>query len=128
MSADRPVEIGVRHCPQCAGEFRAHVERCPDCRVALTWSRAEPAGEPRQPPIAEEPVEVFATREIGLLPLVRATLEEAGIAYRPIERFVSRAVFGSVERETGFLVPAVDAERARRVLAELPAAEEGDRP
>ncbi len=128
MSFEELSYIDVKHCPQCLGEFVARLDNCPDCEVRLTYSNPAVIDSGAPAAVDAEPVEIFSTMEVGLLPLVQATLEEAGVAFRTIERFVSQAVFGSVLRETGFLVPAADADRARAALAELPSESPGSGP
>ncbi len=113
------IQIDVRHCRECRGEFVATVETCPDCGVPLTWA---PAVDERFAPTADDtpgPVlvaTVFDVVEVGLL---RAALEEAGIEFTTVDRFSPRAIFGSVERETDILVAPGDAEHALEVVGAL---------
>ena len=109
MSQDRPSDPAVKYCTQCEGEFVATLDTCPDCGVALV---AEDPG-------AVEPVEVFTTVELGLLPLVRSTLGDAGIEFEEIERDLSHGIMGEIRQQRAILVAQPDAERAIALLDNL---------
>lgn len=112
MTPENPASEAVKYCPQCEGEFVAELEACPDCGVALA---ATPPAEPSH----EEPVEIFTCDDRALLPLVRATLSEAGIEHEEIERSLSTAIIGEINHVTVVLVHPGDADRATLLLEKM---------
>lgn len=109
MSSEDSTATGVKYCLECNGEFLPTLDTCPDCNVPLTTT-------PRAHP---EPVEVFSSADRTLLPLARATLDEAGIEHQEIERDLSSAIMGSIEHETVFYVAPDDAKRALALLDDM---------
>lgn len=108
-------------CPNCGEKYKWYETECPDCRVALV--EAPPSDSP-DPDITL--VSVFQTDELGLLPLVTMTLEQAGIEF--VERDVQgtpaleggRSVRGDVPHTPVEILVASDAAaRARELLDDL---------
>ena len=113
-------------CPQCRAEYRAGVERCPDCDVALVERLPDEAE-------AEEPdaklVKVYATGEAAMIPVVQSLLEAAGIEYMA-KGEEAQDLFGWGRLGTSysyvvgpveFLVKEEDAETARALIEDMSA-------
>jgi len=66
-------------CPECGGEYREGIYRCPECEVELvTPERYEQLNA--DPERDDSPaVTVFEAADIGTIELARSILEEAGI-------------------------------------------------
>lgn len=63
-------------CPECRGEYREGITRCPDCEVALV---AEPPPEAHPEP---DLVTVLETADPDLLPVVESILAGAEIPFQ----------------------------------------------
>jgi hypothetical protein len=63
-------------CPECRGEWREGIVRCPDCDVERVASEPPARGNPDA-----KLVTVFRTAEADVLPVVRSLLEESGIPF-----------------------------------------------
>ena len=116
-------------CPECGEEFRWHLVVCPKCHVNLVDRLPGPAPTPDA-----QLVQIFATGEAGLIPLVKSLLEGEDIDY-----FVRgeglQDLFGAGRMSAGFnyivgpaqfWVRADDAERARGLLEGLGPVTPGD--
>ena len=114
-----------RYCPDCRGEFRDEIVRCPDCEVTLVaeWALENREDERDHSP----PVTVLSTADLAALAVAKSLLEEAEIPHavwneRAIEVFPG-SNSGSVLRDrhvnAELQVPTAFAEQARRILEEL---------
>jgi hypothetical protein len=104
------------YCPKCRSEYREGIYTCAECGVTLV---SEP------PPAAvDELVPVLNTTDANLLPIVKSTLDAAGIPHLvqgeeylglfPLGRFatgVSKRALGAIVH-----VPADRADEARELL------------
>ena len=107
-------------CPQCRAEYPTGFVRCVDCDLALVDAPDLAMQEGRH-----EPVEVFATKDLSLIPVLRSLLDGAEIPYeiRGDQSFSLQPAFdiltGREKTPIQILVPANLAEEARALL-EIP--------
>lgn len=115
----------ARYCPECRGEFRDEIIRCPDCGVDLVAEWALEKEEPERD--HSPPVTVLSTADLAELAVAKSLLEEAGIPHavwneRAIEVFPGSNA-GSVLRDrhgnAELQVPATLVEQARQILEQL---------
>lgn len=114
-----------RYCPECRGEFRDEIIRCPDCEVDLVAEWALEKDEPEQD--HSPPVTVLETADLAALGLARSLLEEAGIPHavwneRAIEVFPgsdSGSVLRDRHGDAELQVPSAFADQARQILEQL---------
>lgn len=90
-------------CASCEGEFRGHVERCPDCGIPLTWP-----DPPQEPVIPEPPMEEMPVPE-GYALGVEDVPENEGLAHLGIsgepDEVRDISVLLSRERLRHWLIP-----------------------
>ena len=113
-------------CPECEGEFRDEITRCPDCEVELVPRLIEPDHDSR--PL----VEVFATGDPALLPVARSLLDETDIPYvvkgeETVGLFPAAAGGLAIDpkgRAAQILVAEARAAEAKELLSDLEGAED----
>lgn len=104
-------------CPECGAEFREGIEKCADCDVPLTH---EPPPEPEVP----EYVTILETSDLSVIPVLKTTLEGAGIPFRTrgeglMDLFPSEALGAPLHSSAGEVkirVPKDRADEARELL------------
>ena len=111
----------ARICPECRGEFRDEILRCPDCDIELVaeWALEQDKPETDHSP----PVTVLSTGDVAALAAAKSFLEAAHIPYavwneRAIEVFPGsdlRDRHGDAELQ----VPGAFVDEARRILARM---------
>ena len=106
----------MKYCPKCGTEFRAEIETCSDCGVAL---QAEPPEQPEAQYV--EWVPVLAGRRDSRVGLAESVLQGAGIEF-VVEGEAAQLAY-AVEPMRVCVKPE-DVERAREVLKELIEGEE----
>jgi len=117
-------------CPECAGEFVDHVQRCPDCDAALVAPEPEPTlprPEPTDLESTTDSVVVLRTGRLFEADMAVLALETAGIPHYRQEESSSGLVFAMPAAPSagpGILwvirVPEAVAEQAHSILEELP--------
>ena len=121
-------------CPNCHGEYREGIERCPECDVPLVARLEEPeTGEPDA-----KLVKVFETGEAAIIPVVESVLGGAGIEFfakgEEVQDLFGFGRLGTnysyVAGPVEFLVREEDAATARELLEQIavPLAEDADNP
>jgi len=104
------------YCPVCKYEYNPDVEKCPDCGAKLVESLSAPAGGE---PIGEEWVSVYAAQDEMEARIVKAVLEDAGIAVwdkSQIIHSLKATLVGPLAPEE-LLVFASRADDAREIIA-----------
>ena len=108
------------YCPECGAEYRPGFDRCADCDVALV-----PEPPPEEDHRATTYVQVFATSQTDVIPVIKSLLRGADIPFETdgeamMNLFPSDLlgpVWSRPRGEVRFHVPESWADEARELLA-----------